>query len=69
MIMTLEFLQDNARVKVKASRAKNELCSEVLLFGNTNICHFENIFFKGNYTFDFKLDSKNFETETKLYGL
>jgi predicted secreted acid phosphatase len=67
--MTLEFVEGNARVKVKASKAKNEFCSEFLLFGNTNIDHFENIFFQGNYTFDFKLDSKNFETETKYNGL
>lgn len=69
IIMTLEFVENNARVKVKASGKKNEFCSEVLLFGNANICHFEYIFFQENYKFDFKLDSKNFETETKLYGL
>jgi hypothetical protein len=45
MTMTLEFLEDNARVKVKAEGGKNEICAEVLLFGNTNICHFETIFF------------------------
>jgi len=67
--MDLELNGDIARLILYAKKPKSGYCQEVILVGNSNIWHVEDIFFQGKHVFDFKISTKNSFQEIKFKGL
>lgn len=60
---------DEVHLTVKTHNPRNLTCSDFFLFGNTEISHVEDFWFRGTHKLTFKLPTKDSEVDLENFGL
>ena len=60
---------DSVQIIVKTMKPRNMTCSDFFMFGNTEIVHVENFFFRGTHKLTFKLPSQDAKLDLSNMGL
>ena len=70
--ITMEFVKTSDTtfdINLTRDQAKSSLCSEVIMFANTEIDHFEIFFFKGTHTIHFEMPTKESQDDVASAGI
>jgi len=60
---------NSAEVIVETKKPRSHLCSDFFLFGNTEVTHVEDFFFRGTHKLHFKLKTADSEIDMENFGL